>query len=276
MPIFNQTEKFLRGLPSTIYYQVTKRRKDITCDYPVFILGCGRSGTTIIGNSLGRHPDICYLNEPRHLWSEAYPVTDIWSKKASQRKGKMILTKEHCENKYSQQIHSLFGNKLKRSGKRVLLEKTPINNFRTDFLSNIFPNAKYIFIYRNGIEVATSIEKAANKGSWFGSEDYKWKELVQRATSVNELSKLQDFPKNNFERGLLEWRLSTEAVTQFLKNIPTEKYEQVTYSDFVTNPKKVISELLNFMGLESNHEIDLFLESSIRRRSKASESATLC
>jgi hypothetical protein len=32
---------------------------------PVFIVGCGRSGTTILGEMLGRHPQLAYLNEPR-------------------------------------------------------------------------------------------------------------------------------------------------------------------------------------------------------------------
>ena len=27
---------------------------------PVFIIGCGRSGTTILGNTLAQHPDIKY------------------------------------------------------------------------------------------------------------------------------------------------------------------------------------------------------------------------
>src|SRR5215212_6691597 len=54
---------------------------------PVFILGCGRSGTTIFGAALSKHKSITYLNEPRHLWFAAYPETDIWTQRAARRKG---------------------------------------------------------------------------------------------------------------------------------------------------------------------------------------------
>jgi hypothetical protein len=45
---------------------------------PVFIIGCGRSGTTILGATLAQHQLVTYLNEPCHLWFSAYPETDIW------------------------------------------------------------------------------------------------------------------------------------------------------------------------------------------------------
>ena len=34
---------------------------------PVFIIGCGRSGTTILGETLSKHSKIKYLNERRDL-----------------------------------------------------------------------------------------------------------------------------------------------------------------------------------------------------------------
>ena len=45
---------------------------------PVFSIGCGRSGTTILGNTLSQHPDIKYLNERRDVWHRAYPEFNIW------------------------------------------------------------------------------------------------------------------------------------------------------------------------------------------------------
>lgn len=43
---------------------------------PGFIIGCGRSGTTILGTILEQHPSICYLLEPYHLWAAIDPRTD--------------------------------------------------------------------------------------------------------------------------------------------------------------------------------------------------------
>ena len=44
---------------------------------PVFIIGCGRSGTTILGKTLSSHPEIKYLNERRDLWHKSYPEFNI-------------------------------------------------------------------------------------------------------------------------------------------------------------------------------------------------------
>ena len=64
---------------------------------PVFIIGCGRSGTTILGETLSRHSKVTYLNERRDLWFSAYPETDIWTGKATARNGMLILTSENAE-----------------------------------------------------------------------------------------------------------------------------------------------------------------------------------
>ena len=42
---------------------------------------------------------------------------------------------------------------------KILLEKLPINSFRLRFLKESFPEARYIYLTRNGLEVSKSIEK---------------------------------------------------------------------------------------------------------------------
>ena len=44
---------------------------------PIFIIGTGRSGTTVLGLTLGIHEDVGFLNEPKALWSYLYPKDDI-------------------------------------------------------------------------------------------------------------------------------------------------------------------------------------------------------
>ena len=40
---------------------------------PVFIVGMGRSGTTVLGKVLAVHNNVAYLNEPKAMWHVAYP-----------------------------------------------------------------------------------------------------------------------------------------------------------------------------------------------------------
>src|SRR5205823_12621759 len=112
-------------------------------DRPVFLTGCGRSGTTILGTALSQHRMVTYLNEPRQLWVRCYPQTDIWSGEASQRKGALVLTAAACAWRRNRQLRSLFARAVV-SGRPRLIEKLPINNFRLGFIRAVFPDAFFV------------------------------------------------------------------------------------------------------------------------------------
>ena len=63
-----------KDIKDEIKFQVSKKRNAFQ---PVFLIGCGRSGTTILGTTIGKHESITYLNERRDLWHQAYPEFDI-------------------------------------------------------------------------------------------------------------------------------------------------------------------------------------------------------
>ena len=44
---------------------------------PIFIIGSGRSGSTILGTLLSMHRDIGFLNEPKAIWHTLYPYEDV-------------------------------------------------------------------------------------------------------------------------------------------------------------------------------------------------------
>ena len=47
---------------------------------PVFIIGCGRSGTTILGRNVVKTSKIKYLNERRDLWHTKFILSLIFGK----------------------------------------------------------------------------------------------------------------------------------------------------------------------------------------------------
>src|SRR4051812_32640562 len=105
---------------------------------PVFVLGCGRSGTTIFGTALSKHRSVAYLNEPRHLWFAAYPETDIWSARAAKRQGKLALTANDANQQKSEKLRRLFRFETIITNRPLLVEKLPINSFRLPFIHKIF------------------------------------------------------------------------------------------------------------------------------------------
>ncbi len=236
----------------------------ITC--PVFIIGCGRSGTSILGRTLSRHEKVTYLHEPRRLWFAAYPETDIWTSRARVRKGKLVLTDHDADEKKSQKLRRLFRLETVRTRKPVLVEKLPINTFRLKLLRAIFPDSRFIHIYRNGLEVARSIQKKSDKGSWFASNPYKWRKLVEHALSRDETAALPKLSSSYFDMGLLEWRLSTESAVDFLRDLNDDAFFELSYDELVQNPSRTMMRVTRFIGLHEDTRVKKFASDQIRRK----------
>ena len=262
MSLLRKLRNVARYISCTVY--TTLPFQGIT--RPVFIIGCGRSGTTIFGTALSKHRDVTYLNEPRHLWFAAYPETDIWTPKAYSRHGKLVLTSADVAHRKSKKISRLFRFETIKSRKPVLIEKLPINNFRLNFIHQIFPDARFIHIYRNGLEVARSIEKLSERGSWFGANSYKWDKLVEYALSKDDTNNLPVLCSTYFDKGLLEWRLSTEAAVEFLSYLPDDAFFELKYDDLIEYPANTISQVLEFIGIDDDLEVKNFVTSNLVRK----------
>jgi hypothetical protein len=237
-------------------------RQSIRC--PIFILGCGRSGTTILGTVLARHPAVTYLNERRDLWAIAYPMTDIWSRRAESRGGKLVMTAHDEVPGQSTRLKRLFMWQTIRSRRPVLVEKLPINNFRLSFLRTVFPDARYIHILRNGAEVARSIEREA---IWYTKFGYRWKLLSQYAQSRQETLALPDFCADDFEKGLLEWRLSLDALYSSMNGLTADRFLEITYADLVELPRRTTTRIVDFLELPEDAGVIEFASSHVSRRS---------
>ena len=95
---------------------------------------------------------MCYIEEPNVIWRHrnAFRTVDM-------------LTDEDVTPHIKGYIRSYFRNKLNESRRQVCLEKTPTNCLRLRFLSEIFPEAKFIFIERDVHEIAHSAYKKWTK-----------------------------------------------------------------------------------------------------------------
>lgn len=117
-----------------------------------FLIGSPRSGTTILSQILDLHPDIAQWYEPYFIWNFhlATKTTDIH---------------ESCEvtpqiRKFILKEFSIFRNK---SQKKIVLDKSPEHSFHIPFNNEIFPEAKWIHLLRDGRDVVLSIHKEWHK-----------------------------------------------------------------------------------------------------------------
>ncbi|NBB76793.1 MAG: hypothetical protein GVY02_05385 [Bacteroidetes bacterium] len=114
----------------------------------VIILGAARSGTTMLSNLLRTPENVVYIGEPKYFWETR-----------NANHGHDMLLPKHLNPQIGQIIRSKFSDYLDRHGGEILLEKTPSNALRFEFVYNVFPNAKFIHIIRDGRNVVPSAMK---------------------------------------------------------------------------------------------------------------------
>lgn len=113
------------------------------------LLGTARSGTTFLGRTaLSRANDLCYWGEPNHIWMHGH---------AYRRHDE--LTADDTSESVKRYIRTRFEERVKASGASVLLEKTPANCLRLPFIRELFPEARYIHLTRDGRSVVRSAMK---------------------------------------------------------------------------------------------------------------------
>ena len=217
---------------------------------PVFIIGCGRSGTTILGNTLSQHNQIKYLNERRDLWHKSYPEFDIWNRK--KKKLKIYADEKDFILHKHKKLSFLFFKEQVLSESKILLEKLPINSFRLNFLEKSFPNARYIYLTRNGLEVSRSIEKSIKNGNWFRN---------------NNLLELYDIEPNDYNRGIWEWKLSIDHSDQFFRNIDSNRFIHLSYKDFIESPNNKVRDIFDFLELDYTDNLIKKISKKIKRKS---------
>lgn len=227
---------------------------------PIFIVGTGRSGTTILGIVMSMHKNVGFLNEPKALWHKIYDREDLVGSYsqgvANYRLRATDATEEVCRS-----AHRIFGAYLTVVASDRVVDKYPEQVFRIPFLRQIFPDAKFIFTVRNGWDTCLSITKWSQSlgtqvrgetHDWWGVNDRKWHLLVDElVTSDDQLkqhtAEIKQFT-NHRDRSAVEWIISMKEGLHWLKELPENVYK-VTYEDLVVNPQTVLSNLLDFCEL---------------------------
>jgi hypothetical protein len=218
----------------------------------LFVLGCGRSGTTIFSHCLGRHEAFAELNEPLHIWFGTDAKTDIVSPFAGIASGLCRLDRRHVDDRVRARYRAMVDYHVK-SRSPIICDKLPLNTFRVDYIDTICPTAKFILLQRSPRAVARSIEQCVKKdGIWWGFNDCKWRAIRRYAESHPELQAILPHAVDDYYRGLVEWRVGQELALSDLSRLGPERSMTVRYEDFVADPRGVLERSFAFSGVPSD------------------------
>ncbi|MEV1144217.1 sulfotransferase [Micromonospora sp. NPDC049799] len=213
------------------------RKLSLKVERPIFILGAPRSGTTFLGSCVGALPDVSYHFEPRLTKAVARCVYEgSWSPQRAAR-----------------YFRGYYGALLAASGHGGLrfAEKDPENCFIVPFLAEVFPDAVFLHICRDGRDVAVSHAEqpwlnAASTGSGrsgrggtpWGATPRFWVE-PERRTEFTQVSDLG--------RSAWMWRRFTGSALAQLAELPAERVRHLRYEDIVSRPAEAAEIVADFL-----------------------------
>jgi hypothetical protein len=196
-----------------------------------FVIGCARSGTSILGELIASHPDVQYVFEAH----------DVWESVGTGPGGSHRLTADDATPAVRDRLRGWVRERL--GGRRLFVEKTPRNVLRVPFLRAVFPEARLVHIVRDGRDVACSLRPGIAGGTWEHLKPPGWRELADRYEGV--------------ERCARAWRAVMETALDDLAGVP---HLEVRYERLVARPAEVAAELLGHLGLGADPDVTAFCE----------------
>lgn len=226
-----------------------------------FVVGCGRSGTTILGDVIGRHPGTVYMYEPYHLWwaiDERLDVTGLYTGHV----GKMFFDAEDATKELAERFARAMAPQAQPG--KMLIEKTPHNAMRIGLLERLAPSARYVHIVRNGLAVIDSIERLAttqpyriafksNYNQWWGADGARWTALRDEAPGRGHFPDEVGLLETDAQRAAYEWLVSIREMDRHRDGL-ADRLLEITYTDLTANPEDTLSRVERFLGLGPSPE----------------------
>ncbi|MFI9554236.1 sulfotransferase family protein [Nonomuraea endophytica] len=207
-------------------------------DRPIFVIGCPRSGTTMLQLMLHSHPRIAVPPETRFLVPAYYRrriFGDLRVASARQALAQWIATDKNTKfrelkidkDDYVQEsadgpgsLGSVIGTAFRmyadRFGKARWGDKRPSYVKQVDLLLRLFPDAQFVHLIRDGRDCVSSLKEMP----WYTLDSF-------HAVST--------------------WAEAIDAGAKLRKSMPEDSYYELRYEDLTEDPTTEMKKLCHFL-----------------------------
>jgi Sulfotransferase family len=199
---------------------------------PICILSTQRAGSTLLQRILGSHEEIGTASEPWFLLPLLYALRESGTvadyNQGSMAGGVRGFADEYLPrgvDSYLDAIHDLTLRLYTEAtpGKRHFLDKSPRYHLIADDLLRLFPEGKFIFLFRQPLAVAASMIETWAEGKW---------NLDHYSADLFGLARLAETYDANKARAA-----------------------RVRYEDLLTQPIEAVRQLLDYLELPADETI---------------------
>jgi hypothetical protein len=204
-----------------------------------FIVGCGRSGTTLVRALFDTHPRMAVPGESHfivHLAEEGHgkdrarrfdqarflealfrhPRFRLWELPEAKVRSRFATDRPQT---FAEAIRATFAAYAAAQGKPRYGDKTPGYVMHIPFLASQFPEARFVHVIRDGRDVALS-----------------YREI--------------EFGPDSLEGAALHWKRFVQRGRKTGKQLGADRYREVRYEDLLDDPEGVTRGLCAFLDLE--------------------------
>jgi len=239
-----------------------------------YLIGCGRSGTTICGAVLQKHPNVHYFFEPYHLWATIDSTIDVLNL-YHVGAARLLLDSQHCTPEAKRRFRQLLLEPARRRGASLMIEKTPVNACRIGYLDALSPGCKFIHLVRDGVDVARSIDRLSRDRSygilgrpdlnrWWGRGGCKWTALSTDGFASNYFNDEIHLMLNYETKGAYEWLVSLAEIDRWRSRLG-DRLLEINYEELTSQPEKTLKQICEFLELPAD---DKWLRSAVARFDK--------
>lgn len=246
--------------------RVAADRAGSQVDRPVFIVGMGRSGTTLLGQILAVHPSVGFLNEPKAMWHVIRDDEDIIGSYAAPGTGRLYLDASDADEEVSRRGRALFAWYLRASHSTRLVDKYPELIFRHAFVRTIFPDARFLIAVRSPWATLKSVttwskSHATHSANWWGVRDQKWNILwtqgVLERSGNSDLATLDlGGEENHYIRAAVEWIVTMREAISLATLDPRARV--IHYDSLVRHPRETVRSTLDFCELPESSRTEAY------------------
>lgn len=197
---------------------------------PVFLFGIPRSGTTLMGDLLHRHPRI-------ETFDELDPLPDLVAAENARRRqagdpgglAELLARSQAFDPAEAAAMRTAFHRLLKRHerhpDKPVKVDKSPFGLMYVGLVARLFPRARIVFAIRHPADVCLSC-------------------LMQEFAPTDALASFTSVPETGelYARVMAFW-------TRVSADLPLPVHT-VRYEELVADPERELKRLVGFLGLE--------------------------